>query len=396
MPKTPEQRPEIRYIPVAPTQGYPYNDDEDEIDLLELVKKVWKGRFLIVKTVIVFIVLGLIVALGSPETYTSEVKLLPEAQQQSSLGGLGGLARQFGIGGEAVSTREGIPPSLYPDVIRSTAFLQQLLETDVTLSVENRRVSLQTYLLEHQEGSWLGSLQKYTIRLPFTILSGIRSIFSSDDEMVTQVDRQFADDADIRQINQMSRGQWRLIYSLRNMININESRESGIITVSVEMGDPVVVAEIADHVVTLLSEYITNYRTEKTRLDVEFIEERYQDVRNRFEEAQQELAQFTDENRGNLTAMARTREQALQSNYNLTFNLYNAMAERIEEARIKLQEETPVVNILEPAAVPISRTSPKRARLMMAYTIFGGIVGIGLIFLKHGWVAIKEKGVFED
>ena len=67
------------------------------------------------------------------------------------------------------------------------------------------------------------------------------------------------------------------------------------------------------------------------------------------------------------------------------------MAERLEEARIKLQEETPVVNILEPAAVPDRRSEPKRTQLMIIYTLLGGIVGVGLIFGLQFWQVVKTK-----
>lgn len=394
MSEDPKSRPVIQYIPV-PQGHYPYPDDEDEIDLLELVKKVWKGRFLIVKTVVVFVVLGLIVALGSPETYTSQVKLLPETQQQSSLGGLGGLARQFGVGGGATSTAEGIPPGIYPDLIQSTSFLQELMQTHVSLPDGSGRVALEIYLTEHVEENWFATLQKYTIRLPLTLVSGVRSLFSSGDEMIVTAEP-VLDGEGGRQILRLSKEEWDRIRLVRDQINVSESRDTGVLTVSVEMGDPVIASELADRVVVLLSETITDYRTEKARRDVLFIEERYEEAKTRFEQAQQELAQFNDENRGQLTAVARTREQVLQSNFNLTFNLYNSMAERLEEARIKLQEETPVVNILEPAAVPDQRSSPKRAQLMIVFTLLGGILGIGLIFFKQMWDAVKEKGVFED
>ena len=122
-----------------------------------------------------------------------------------------------------------------------------------------------------------------------------------------------------------------------------------------------------------------------------FIEERHREARIAFEEAQRDLARFNDENRGQLTAMARTEEQMLQSRYNLTFNLYNTMAERLEQARIKLQEETPVVNILEPAAVPDRRSEPKRAQILIIYTMLGGLLGTGLIFGLNMWTAIRNR-----
>ncbi len=385
--KREKQPPEVRYVPIEYLQAM--QDDDDEIDLIGLIKTVWDGRWLIAKTVAVFIVLGLIVALGSPEEYESRVRLMPETQQQSTLGGLGGLARQFGVSSGAQQTADGIPPNLYPDITQSTVFLRELLDYEVSLPDNGGTVTLMDYFREHQSASLPGVLSRYTIRLPFTVLGWIRG--SGDSEEITAVDRELAGSEKMQRLVRMSRGEWEILRNFRDRISANVDRESGVVSVSVKMQDDVIAADVADEVVTRLSRYITDYRTEKARRDVEFIEQRYDEARERFEEAQRELARFNDENRGQLTAMARTEEQRLQSQYNLTFNLYNTMAERLEEARIKLQEETPVVNVLEPAAVPDRRSEPKRGQILILYTIFGGIMGVGLIFGLKMWDAISVK-----
>ena len=382
-----KQPPEVRYVPIEYLQDM--QDDDDEIDLIGLIKTVWDGRWLIVKTVTVFIVLGLIVALGSPEEYESRVRLLPETQQQSTLGGLGGLARQFGVGTGPQQVGDGIPPNLYPDITQSTVFLRELLDFEVRLPGTGETVTLMHYLKDHQETSLPGILRRYTIRLPFTILGWFRS--SSDSEEITALGRELAGRDNMQRIVRMSREEWEIVDNLRERISTDVNRETGMVSVTVKMQDGLIAAEVADEVVIRLSSYITDYRTEKARRDVEFIEQRHTEAMERFEETQRELARFNDENRGQLTAMARTEEQRLQSQYNLTFNLYNTMAERLEEARIKLQEETPVVNILEPAAVPDRRSEPKRTQLMIIYTLLGGIVGVGLIFGLSMWNTIRSR-----
>ena len=387
-PEKPEKQspPEVRYVPIEYLQAM--QDDDDEIDLLGLVKTVWDGRMLIAKTVIVFIALGLIVALGSPEEYESQVRLMPETQQQSTLGGLGGLARQFGVSTGPQQMTEGIPPNLYPDITQSTVFLRELLDYEVNLPEGGDTVTLMNYFREHQSASLLGFVRRYTIRLPFTVLGWFRS---SGEAEITEIDRELAGSEKMQRLVRMSREEWNILRSLRDRISTNVNRDSGVVTVSVKMQDDVIAADVADEVVVRLSSYITDYRTEKARRDVEFIEQRYDEARERFEEAQRELARFNDENRGQLTAMARTEEQTLQSRYNLTFNLYNTMAERLEEARIKLQEETPVVNILEPAAVPDRRSEPQRGKILIFYSLFGGILGVSLIFIFQFVNTLRNK-----
>jgi len=388
-PDKPEKKspPEVRYVPIEYLQAL--QDDEDRIDLFELIKTVWDGRMLIVKTVIVFIFLGLFVALASNEEYTSQVRLLPETQQSSGLGSLGGLASQFGFSAGPQRTAEGIPPALYPDITQSTVFLQRLMAHEVYLPGTADKVTVEEYMREHQKGSMVEVVRRYTIRLPFTVRRWLRS--GDGDAEVTDLDRQLAGDERMERLIRMNSEDWERLRNLRDRISSETNRETGVVTVKVKMQDGVIAADLADRVVELLSEYITEYRTEKFRRDAQFIEERHEEARTRFEEAQRELARFNDENRGQLTAMARTQEQLLQSRYNLTFNLYNTMAERLEEARIKLQEETPVVNILEPAAVPDRRSEPKRTQLLILYTIFGGIVGVGLIFSLQIWEKVSVK-----
>ncbi len=382
--KPEKQMPEVRYVPIEYLQAI--QNEEDRIDLLELVKAVWDGRQTVLKTVAVFIIFGLLVAFGSSEEYTSQVRLMPETQQQSALGGLGGLARQFGISAGPQQSTEGIPPSLYPDVTQSTVFLRELLDYEIAVP-EGGQATLMDYFKEQRGSSFLMFLRRYTIRLPYTVIGWFRS----SDDNPAEMDLQLAGHTKTERLVQMSREEWEILRNLRNRISADVNRETGVVTIAVEMRNGVLAADVADEVVIRLGNYITDYRTEKARRDAEFIEQRFDEARERFDEAQRELARFNDENRGQLTAMARTEEQLLQSNYNLTFNLYNTMAERLEEARIKLQEETPVMNVLEPAAVPDRRSSPKRGRLLILYTVFGGFVGVGLIFGIKIWETTKNK-----
>ena len=47
---------------------------EEEIDLVEVVRKLWKNRKLILKITVVFMVLGVLVALFSPKNILLDVR----------------------------------------------------------------------------------------------------------------------------------------------------------------------------------------------------------------------------------------------------------------------------------------------------------------------------------
>lgn len=361
---------EIRYIPLDVRT---IENEGDGIDLEETIVRIWNGRRIIFKTVVIFLIIGLLIAFLSVNEYSSEVKVLPEANESFTLGALGTIAQQFGFSSTPQQSSEGISAIIYPEIINSNIFIQELMNYKVTLSDRPDIVTLEEYFQEYVK--W--PITKYTIYLPLTLKNWL---IRNDEHESTNIDRSSLAENKLQRITNMSNEDWETVRQIKDRISASMDSETGIVTVNVKMQDPLIAADIADEVVRMLSEFVTEKRTEKVRRNVEFIEERFEEAKIRFENAQQELAEFNDENRGQLTAMALTQQKLLQSKYDLSFNVYNSMAERLEEARIELQKETPVVNILEPAAIPDQRTEPKRLLILIIYFILGLIVGVTFVF----------------
>jgi capsule polysaccharide export protein KpsE/RkpR len=144
-------------------------------------------------------------------------------------------------------------------------------------------------------------------------------------------------------IPQMSKTQFEIIKNLRDNIKASIDQRSGVISISAEFPDPRVAAQIGQHSVNYLTDYITQYRIGKAQKDLDFIKDRYEDKKNEFHLSQLALANFRDANRNFVSLTAQTEEQRLQDQYNLAFNVFNSLAQQVEQARIKVQEETPVI-----------------------------------------------------
>jgi uncharacterized protein involved in exopolysaccharide biosynthesis len=363
-------------------------NSELEIYLLEQFKTIWSGRFLILIVTFVFIIVGLFVAFGSTQEFSSQVKVFPENQQISSMGSLGGLARQFGIS-PGQETFEGIPPSIYPEIARSLGLMTLLMEYEVTLPETDLKVSLFEYFTEHQQTSAVDFVSKYTIGLPFTLLGWVSGWFTAERDEEVIINQ--SDDPKAARMIRLTSEQWKVIEILRNRVSVSmERKDNGIVAISVMMPDAVMAADVADQVVQYLTEYIMDYRTEKARRDLEFIEDRYVEIKSRFEEAQVTLAEFTDRQRSTTRATDDIQLERLQSVFNLTFRLYTNVAERLEQARIKLHEDTPIVMILESASVPDRRSKPNRPLTLVVFTLLGGFLSVGYVLIKP--VVIKLKG----
>ncbi|WP_020401553.1 Wzz/FepE/Etk N-terminal domain-containing protein [Gracilimonas tropica] len=350
---------------------------EREIDLIELAKYIWENRVTIYKFVAVGVVLGLAVALLSPKEYVSDATLMPEYSTESQ-GSASSLLQQYGgliglSGGTYNSASNAIRVNLYPKIVSSLSFQKKIADQEFYFPEYDTTVSLMDYYLEVQSPGFFGYLRMFTIGLPGTIMN---AVFSEEQEKssLTQA-------AGENMIISLTKDEMEVIKYLREQISASLDEESGIVTVRARMGNPQVAAEVAKLTIDELTEYLTDYRTEKVLRDLEFIEEQLATARQRFREAQLALAEFDDSNKGNLTARASTERQRLQSEYDIAFNLYNSLSQQFEEAKLKVQEETPVFKVLQPVQVPVEDET-SGAFIVIVCVMLGGILGLSFIFLK--------------
>ena len=124
---------------------------------------------------------------------------------------------------------------------------------------------------------------------------------------------------------------------------------------------------------------------------MEFIKGRYEESKGEFEKAQDVLAAFRDENKNISSEIMRTQEERLQNEYQLAFDVYSELAKQLEQAKIKVAENTPVFSIIKQVVVPIEKSKPKRAMILIIWLLLGCCVGIGVVFWKNFISAFKKR-----
>ena len=375
---TPEQQAPMalpqEYKIVPADYGYQY--DEDEIDLLELAKTIWNKRMFILKIVGIGAFLGVIIALLSPKEYKSTSTLMPEYSTESQ-GGASSLLSQYGgllgiSGGSYNSNSNAIRVDLYPNIVQSTNFQMQLMQQPFYFSDLDTTATLFEYYTELNSAGVLGFVAEYTIGLPGKILGAILP----KKELMTSVPGATEESL----VLNLSKEEFEVINTLRGKISASLDEESGIVSVTVTLPDNVAAAAVTEYTIRELTEYLTEYRTEKVLRDLTFVEEQLATAEVRFEAAQLALAEFRDSNQGNLSARAQTDEQRLNSEYQIAFNLYNGLTQQYEEAKLKVQETTPVFKTLEPVQVPINDET-SGAMILIVFIMLSGIGSIGWIFI---------------
>lgn len=347
---------------------------DDEIDLIGLSKTIWANKRVIYKTVFVFFILGLVIAFGSKVEYEASCKLLPNNQEDSmpDLGGLGGLAGLAGIdlnfGNQGIFT-----PELYPEIVQSLPFQMKVLNERLTFAELDTTISSFVFFKEIDSPSLLGILGKYTLGLPGTI----KKLFY-DDNIADNTPKD-----EKGEVIKLTEEEDELLKSFEERITIDVNASTGIITLTAEMPDPVAAAELAKSSVKLLQAHIIDYRISKAEDNLKFIKERREEAKDKFEQAQENLARFSDRNLNVVTASAQTEQQRLQNEYNLAFEMYKSLATQTEQAEIKVKEETPVFTIIEPAKVPLDKHKPQRRLILFVALMAGAFLGVAIIVVRH-------------
>ena len=352
----------------------------DMIDVTKIGRTVWNHKVTVSKFVIVAILIGVFSVLFGEKEYRSVAMLMPEYNSESSSASSSLLNRYgslLGINtGSFGSSGSNINVMLYPNIVNSTEFQLKVLYHEFYLQSADKYVTLYDYYKHEKKKSVVSTILSYTIGLPTKFIK-LFSFDSKDKENTTSVSETASDN-----ILRLSTEEHNLLQLLGNKINASINLETGILIVSATMPDRYLSAQVTDYVVELLTQYIIDYTVNKEMLDLAFIEEQLQEATVRFETAQEELAAFREQYRGSMSIRNQTEEQRLDSNYQVAFNLYNTLIQQREQAKLRVQEQTPVFNALEKPTVPKSDETSGKAVLILS-VILGIISALVWIYVRE-------------
>ena len=332
-----------------------HNDEEIEIDLMDLLRKVIGIRKKIYKAAGIGLIIGIIVAISIPKQYTVEVTLSPEMGNNKG-GGLSGLAASFL--GSGVSMGEGtdaLNASLSADIVSSTPFLLELSNIKVPVS-GSEKISLSSYLDEESSPWW-----SYVIGFPGMVIGGVKSLFIEDeDESI------FLDKASQGTI-ELSKKESQKIESLKKKIVASVDKKTSMTSVTATFQDSKVAAVVADSVVKKLQEYIIDYRTSKSKEDCLYLEKLFKERQQEYYVAQKKYADYMDSHDNIILQSVRTEQERLQNDMSLAYQVYSQVASQLQVARAKVQEEKPVFAVVEPAVVPLYPSGTSRKVYVLVF-----------------------------
>lgn len=353
------------------------DDDELQIDWMGILRQVLAIRKKLYKAAAVGVVLGILIVLGTPKQYTVSITLSPEMGSGKSGSGLASMAASFLGGSIGSDSPDALNATLAPDIVASTPFLMELFDARV-VSQDKQIDTTFTAYLDEQKSSWIG----YVLKAPGMAISGIKSLFSDKEEKTATIQKGAIE------LNEKDAAK---LEGLRQQIMADVDKKTAITTLSVTLQDPKVTATIADSVVSKLQQYITAYRTSKAKEDCQYLEKLYKERQQEYYDAQQRYARYVDANSNVVFQSTLAERERLQNDMNLAYQVYSQVAQQLQVARAKVQEEKPVFAVVEPAVVPLNPSGTSRKVIVLGFLFLAvAFTGAWELLGKKYWQLLKE------
>lgn len=300
------------------TQTDQRNNELTPINLSSVFISLKKEYKIILSTVILFPIIGVFYILNTPKEYTSIGKIMPEISYKVSngMGGLYEILKKYNNSVDLYNT-EITSTELYGEILKTKDFYDYLL-TEKVKTINDKKISFKSYC-------------DYNLQNKNSFFGNGNSDSTANSKM-----KHYS------------------IQDIQKRIVVNAVKKNSIILVAVKMPDPSVAADIANSTITYLIDYITKYRTEKARQELQFIE----NLQKKNLEDSSKNEAFTKEMQNNLSAST-------------------------IQMKIKIQEDTPIFQVLEKAQIPVMSSNTPPYLILTALIFIGFVVGVVIAFLRN-------------
>ena len=346
------------------------NENTDEIDLIELFKKIYVEKFFILKISLFAVLFGVFYALFQPNKYTSSTTFIPQLSSGVKTGGssLSGLASLAGINIGNIESSSDFPPSLYPQVVNGVPFKLDLLSNEIKLNSEV--VLVKDYFLKKKSSNIIGTVKKYTIGLPSIILGSFKD----------ENKKEFLSEYEIYTITQEDKELFQII---DDNLSLSINDKEGFITISYTDTNKHIAAQITQISQNLLQEKIIDFKNKSSKETLDFALKQYDEKKESYEKLQDERAVFVDKNINISSSLFQNKLSRLESEVNILESIVQQLASQVEQAKLQVNKDTPVFTTIRPVTIPFEKSAPKRSLIVIVFAFLGLVLSSGFVLVRE-------------
>ena len=334
------------------------------INVIAIIKSLISDKWNLCVYSCVAGIIGVILAFCTPKVYKSMVILAPEESGNGFAGSLSSIASMVGMDLKIGQTGDALYPEIYPELMSSTEFLVDLFSVQVKTQKTHECYTYYDYIQSHQKLAFYEYPVKWTSDFINAIKGGEESHHQPDPHNLT-------------------RDEDKIVSIMQKKIKCAVDKKTNVITIVVEDQDPKIAATMADSVQVHLQHAITEYRTKKARVDLDFMEKLYDEASAQYKKARQKYAEFSDANTDLVLRRVKAIEDDLENEMQLKFNIYQTVVEQLQLAKAKVQERTPAFTIVQGACVPVRHAGSSKIFILLIWMILGFMLRGMMVVYKN-------------
>ncbi len=302
--------------------------EDDEIDLAELWRAIWAGKFIIIAITFVFAVASVFYALSKPDVYKASVLLSPVSSQGGS-GGLGALAGQFG----GLASLAGINLGGGSND-----------QTSIALATIESRSFIENFIKKHDLLVPLMASKKWD-RVSDTLII--------DEELYDEISQKWIREVKAPQTPEPT--PWEAYEKFSSLLTVSQDKASTLITIELEFFSPALSKEWLILLINDINEFIRKQEKEESKASIDYLKNELKNIQ--------------------------------VSNMETVF--YTLIEEQTKNIMLAQVKKEYVFKTIDPAQVPDIKDGPKRALIVIIATLFGGILSILFIIIRY--LLTKQK-----
>ncbi|MBQ1909344.1 MAG: chain-length determining protein [Bacteroidaceae bacterium] len=344
------------------------NNKSDFAVLTEVAQILSQKKKAYVKILATTFVLSCVIILSQPRYYTCEVKLAPEWGTDVPAGGIGSIAASFGFDLSSMQSSDAIYPMLYPELFESPEFLVPLFDVEVARIDGSLRTTYHDYLKLHQKRNPL----TYPIRKTIAL---VKKAFE---------EKNVRNAADTEKVNPfyLSKKDYGVMKLITDKVRCIVDKKNNVVSITVKDQDALICATMADSIREHLQNFIIEYRTRKARQDVAHYQVLRDSALMEYREATNAYSAYCDRHQNATLQAAISKRDQLENDMGMMLTKYQTMSGQLENAKAKVQEQTPAFTVIKSPTVPIRPAGPKRMIFVAAMLIIAAL-GTTMWYLRR-------------
>ena len=296
--------------------------EDDEIDLAELWRAIWAGKFIIIAITFVFAVASVFYALSKPDIYKASVLLSPVSSKGGS-GGLGALAGQFGglasLAGINLSGGGGDQTSIALATLESRSFIENFIK-------------------------------KHDLLVP---LMAAKKWDKTSDSLI--LNEELYDENAQKWIREVKPPQtpeptsWEAYKQLSGLLSISQDKENSLVTIELGFYSPTLAKKWLILLVKEINEFSRKQEKEETEASINYLKNELKNIQ--------------------------------VSNMETVF--YQLIEEQTKTMMLAQVKKEYVFKTIDPAQVPDRKDGPKRALIVVLGAMLGGILSVLIVLIRY-------------